>query len=457
MDFDAVKFISDLVKIPSVSASSSNAQDVVKCAQILNDKFAELGFDSRLIETQLHPIVFAKRDCLSGKPKFRVLCYGHYDVQPPEPLEKWGTAPFDPVVKDGRICGRGTADNKGPFCCMLAGIARFIEKNPEAPIDLGIIVEGEEEIGSPSMTKFIQENSELISSYDFIILSDTSSPSPEQIVITTGLRGTGSIDVIFKGANTDVHSGMYGGVIYNPIQAMCEVCASLHDENGFVNIEHFYDGIAPIEDWEKAEIKKSPFDEDSIKSLLGLERLYKQGNEEPTVAGRVLPTLEFTGIGGGYQGEGSKSVIASECFCKISVRTVPPQKTDNILQLVKKAIIERTAKQIKVEFVEYNASGDGYFVNPKNPDGCNEKLKVAFKLVDECVEFAFGCKPLFLREGASIPLISDIKKFTGLDCIMVGLFNPEDNLHAPNESFRISTIEKASLYYNKFLERLAQC
>ena len=353
--------------------------------------------------------------------------------------------------------GQGRGRQQGPFTCLLAGVADFIEANPDAPIDIGIVVEGEEEIGSPSMAAFIKENAALISGYDFIVLSDTSSPSPQQIVITTGLRGVGTIDAVFRGAKTDVHSGMFGGVIYNPIQAMAEVCASLHNPDGFVNIEHFYDGIALVEDWEKREIEKSPFTDAAIKNLLGVSELYKQGGVPASLAGRVLPTIEFVGIGGGYQGEGSKSVIPAECFCKMSVRTVPPQKTDDILELVKNAIRARTPRQISVEFVEYGSGGDGYFVNPKAaPDGARgAKLAHAFAAVDDCVLEVFGARPLFLREGASIPLIADIKKYTGLDCIMAGLFNPEDNLHAPNESFSLATIDKARKYYRKFFERLA--
>ncbi|MBO5254468.1 MAG: M20/M25/M40 family metallo-hydrolase [Opitutales bacterium] len=459
MKLDTINLISELVKIPSISASSAHTKDVTECANVLNKKFIELGFESNVINTDLHPIVFATRKSKANETKLKILCYGHYDVQPPEPLEKWSTPPFEPIIKNDRIFGRGTADNKGPFSCLLSGVVEFLDKNPNAPIEFGIIVEGEEEIGSPSMTKFIKENAQLIADYDFMILSDTSSPSLEQIVVTTGLRGTGSLDVIFKGAKTDVHSGMFGGMIYNPIQAMSEVCASLHNSDGLVNIEHFYDGIAPIEDWEKAEIEKSPFNADSIKKLLGVKSLYKQGDVEPALAGRVLPTLEFTGIGGGYQGEGSKSVIAAECFCKISVRTVPPQNTESILQLVKNAIIARTPPQIDVDFIEYNANGDGYFVNPKAKGDSDKgkKIAMAFDAVEECITEVFGNKPLFLREGASIPLISDIKRFTGLDCIMVGLFNPEDNLHAPNESFNLATISKASSYYCKFFERLVKC
>ena len=458
MKFNAEEFISELVKIPSVSAKSEHSSDVARCAEVLNAKFLSVGFESKIIKTKLHPIVFAQRKS-KVEAKFRILCYGHYDVQPAEPLEKWNTSPFEPVVKNGKLCGRGTADNKGPFVSLFSGVVDFLEKNPDAPIDFGVIVEGEEEIGSPSMTNFIKENAELISSYDFIILSDTSSPSQNQIVVTTGLRGTGSIDVVFKGANTDVHSGMYGGMIYNPLQAMFEVCASLHNSDGFVNIDGFYDGIEPISDWEKAEIEKSPFSDLDIKNLLGVSELYKQGDVPASLAGRALPTLEFVGSGGGYQGEGSKSVIASECFCKISVRTVPPQNTDDILELVKNAILQRTPKQINVEFIEYSAGGNGYFVNPRQfaDTQKGKKLKDAFASVETCINDVFGKPPLFLREGASIPLIADIKKYTSLDCIMVGLFNPEDNLHAPNESFSLATIAKAREYYCKFLERLLQC
>ena len=458
MKFDAVSFIKELVGIPSISAQSAHSGDVERCARVLSDKFRELGFDSRIEKTPLHPIVFAQRNC-AKKPLFRILCYGHYDVQPVDPLNKWKSDPFSPQVLDGRIYGRGTADNKGPFTCLLAGIADFLEAHPDAPIDFGIMVEGEEEVGSPSMSEFIKSHPDLISSYDFIVLSDTSSPSENQIVVTTGLRGTVSFDAVFKGPKTDVHSGMFGGMVYNPIQAMAEVMASLHSCDGFVNVPHFYDGISEIQDWEREQIKRSPFTAEAVRDLLGLKGLYRQGNVDPIIAGKVLPTLEFTGVGGGYQGEGSKSVIASECFFKVCIRTVPPQQTAKILELVKQAVRERTPEQVDVEFIEYDSAGDGYFVNPREfgSDARSRKLEKAFAALEECVESSFGCKPLFLREGASIPLIADIKKYTGLDSIMLGLFGPADNIHAPNESFSISLIEKARNYYKKFFERLCKC
>lgn len=458
MKFDTLKLISDLVKFESISADSSRASEVRKCAEFLKAKFSEFGFETSLFETSGHPILMAKRDCKSGSPKMRVLCYGHYDVQPVDPVDKWETPPFESVVKNGKIWGRGTADNKGPTSCVIGGLMNFLSKNPDAPIDVAFMLEGEEEIGSPSMTDFIKEHSDFISGYDFVMLSDTSSASLDQLVVTIGLRGTGSFDAVFKGANTDVHSGMFGGAIYNPIQAMAEVCASLHTPDGLINIDGFYDGLAKLSDWERAEIKKSPFSEDEIKRHLGLKELYCQPGHTPAEALRVLPTVEFVGIGGGYQGEDSKSVIPSECFCKISCRTVPPQSTREAVEKVKAAMRARTPRQISVEFIDYDSCGDPYFVDPKArpTDAKSAALSAAFSKMEDCVEKVFGKKPIFLREGASIPLMSQIKKITGLDCLMLGLFTPQDNLHAPNEGFYIEMVDKAVKYYEMFFEELVR-
>lgn len=460
-EFNTLEFISNLVRFKSISADPSKRQDTRDCAEFLKDSFKKLGFESRLYETKMNPIVFASRNALNSDAKLRVLCYGHYDVQPVDPIEKWVTPPFEPSIRDAKIYARGTADNKGPTACIIGGLMNFLSKNPDAPIDIAFMLEGEEEIGSVNMAEFIENNKELISSYDYLILSDTSSSSVEDIVITIGLRGTASMEVKFKGANTDVHSGMYGGMIYNPIQAMVEVCASLHNKDGFVNIDGFYDGVEPMSDWEKSETAKAPFNEEKIKQHLGISELYKQGDIPVLEAGRALPTLEWTGIGGGYQGEGSKSVIASECFCKICCRSAAGQSSRHLLELVMKAIKERCPKAIQVTFDDFGDScGDGYFVDPrKSSEFQNEKSKKltrAFEVMEECVEKVFGKKPLYLREGASIPLIADIRRLTGLDCMMLGLFLPQDNIHAPNESFSLEMIEKAVAYYEQFFSKITK-
>lgn len=456
MKFEIVDFISKLVSFKSVSADSNYASEVRKCAEYLTDALQGFGFSAKMHDTKLHPIIFAERKCKCESPKIRILCYGHYDVQPIDPIEKWNTPPFEATVVNGKLMGRGTADNKGPFSCLLGGLLAFLEKNPDAPIDFGIMLEGEEEIGSPNMCDFVENNAELISSYDILLLSDTSSATRDTPILTIGLRGTGSFDAVFKGPNTDIHSGMFGGMVYNPIQAMFEVCASLHDEDGFVNIPNFYDGLEKLADWERAEIAKNPFGDDDVKKLLGVKALYKQKGYLPSEAVRVLPTVEITGVGGGYQGEGSKSVIASECFCKFCCRTVAPQKTEEVIKAVEQAIKERTPEGIEVSFINYDSYGDAYFLNPQSfgDDRRGTILKNAFSAVAQSSKDTFGNEPILLREGASIPLISLIKRRTGLDSLMLGLFTAEDNLHAPNEGFPLATIENAQKYYELFFERI---
>ncbi len=461
MKFDTLNFIKQLIRFQTVSADSSKTSEFVACSDFLKQFFVESGFDVELAPPTERPIVIARRDSKCEGAKTRILCYGHYDVQPPDPLDEWRTPPFEPIEKDGKLWGRGTADNKGPFACMLAGLLNFLSKNPDAPLDVAVILEGEEEVGSAAMSDFIRERADFISSYDFLVLSDTSAASEDEIIVTTGLRGTGSIDAIFTGANTDVHSGMYGGVLYNPIQAMSEVCASLHDADGFVNVEGFYDGIEEMSTWEREECACHPMGEAQIKDLLGIKKLYSQKGHKAAEAVRALPALDFTGIGGGYQGEGSKSVIPSKCFCKISVRTVPPQNTRDILELVKNAIRARCPEQIKVDFIDYDGCGDGYFLNLQNLTNIKDErkrasLEKAFEAMNKCVLEVFGKKPLFLREGASIPLISDMSKVAGIDSLMVGLFTPRDNLHAPNEGFPLQTISRATTYYERFFEEMTK-
>ena len=456
MKFEIVDFISKLVSFKSVSADSNYAGDVRKCAEFLTESLQNFGFSAKMHDTKLHPIIFAERPSKTGSAKIRILCYGHYDVQPVDPIEKWNTPPFEPTLVNGKLMGRGTADNKGPFSCLLGGLLSFLDKNPDAPIDFGIMLEGEEEIGSPNMCEFVENNAELISSYDILLLSDTSSATRDTPILTIGLRGTGSFDAVFKGPNTDIHSGMFGGMVYNPIQAMFEVCASLHDENGFVNIPNFYDGLEKLADWERAEIAKNPFGDEDVKKLLGVESLYRQKGYLPSEAVRVLPTVEITGVGGGYQGEGSKSVIPSECFCKFCCRTVAPQKTEEVIKSVENAIRERTPKGIEVSFINYDSYGDAYFLNPESfgDDRRGSILKNAFSAVKKSSKETFGNEPILLREGASIPLISLIKSRTGLDSLMLGLFTAEDNLHAPNEGFPIATIENAQKYYELFFQEI---
>ena len=291
-----------------------------------------------------------------------------------------------------------------------------------------------------------------------MVLSDTSAASENRIIVTIGLRGMGGFEAVFRGPNTDVHSGMFGGAVYNPLRAMFEVCASLHTPDGLVNVPEFYEELPELSDWERGQIAASPFDESGIKAQLGLDFLAAQKGYSVPEAMRVLPTLEFSGAGGGYQGEGSKSIIPSECFCKISCRTVAGQDTDRALAAVKYAMLDRCPKGVKLSFIDNDSSGNAYFVDPKaEPRGeRGMRLSKAFAAVDKCAQEVFGNPPLYLREGASIPLISAIKRRTGLDCVMAGLFSPDDNLHAPNEGFSLAMVERGTAYYKKFFGEISK-
>ncbi len=457
MAFDPLELAKELIAIPSISADPGHRSDVRRCAEHFASRLRGLGFSAELCDYGLHPVIWASRRAETA-PKFRILCYGHYDVQPVDPISKWKNPPFEPKVENGRLLGRGSADNKGPFLCLLGGLVRFLERNPGAPVDFGLMIEGEEEISSPSMPAFIAAHRDEIASYDAILLSDTSSPSEDQLVVTTGLRGVFAFDVKFTGPNGDLHSGMFGGAVCNPVQAMAEVCASLHSPDGLVNVPGFYDGVQPILDWERADIAKSPFGDRQMLEGLEVDALYSQKGATPSEAVRLMPTLEFTGIGGGYQGEGNKSVIPSECFCKISVRLVPDQSGPRVYGLVRKAIMDRCPAGVRAEVSEPDGFGDPYRVVPPGREGAPspypEKLGRIFSALEDSARESFGSAPIYLREGGSIPLISIIKKETGLDCVMPGLFTPLDNLHAPNESFSLLMMERAVNCYASLFERI---
>jgi len=457
MKFDSIKFIKDLISFKSVSTNKDCDLHTASCAKFLNDFFSSKGFTSQIVKTEKHPIVFAKKNC-KGKPVARLLCYGHYDVQPEHPISKWHSDPFKAIITSNKIYGRGSADNKGPFTCLIAGFLNFIEKHPDANLDIAFLIEGEEEISSPSMPKFLKDFSKELSTYDAVLLSDTMSPSPNQIVINTGVRGMIAFDAKFKGPKEDLHSGLFGGAVYNPIQAMSEVCASLHDKDGLVNIPHFYDDVLPVFQWEKDEIEKFPISENEMLKNLEVKKLYSQKNVKFKEATRLYPTLEFNGIGGGYEDSGCKTIISSECFCKISCRLVANQDAEKIKKLVQEEMLKRCPESVELTFENHDSSAKYYFVIPptKVENSPETPLKKLFECADKSVQEAFGNAPLYLRDGGSISLIAQIHDATKLDCLMTGLFTPEDNLHAPNESFSLEMLEKGSLFYELLFEKISK-
>ena len=454
--FDPVEKLKEYIRYPSVSTDSSFKEGMDRTRDFVAGLLGDMGLSVEVVDTDLHPIILAKRE---GDPSWpHVVIYGHYDVQPADPLDLWESDPFKPVEKEGRLYGRGAADNKGPQMAHIAAVAQLLEEDPDLPLRITFLIEGEEEIGSPSLLPFLEERKDELSEADFVLLSDTLSPRADQIAVTVGLRGIVALEVEFTGPKGDLHSGLHGGAVYNPVQALCEVCSSLHLADNTVNVPGFYDAVTSVEEWEREELSKLGADEVDYKEFLGVNALHPKLGYTPFEAIRYLPTLEFNGIGGGYQGEGSKTIVPSKAFTKITCRLVANQDPDEIGELVKNTILERVPKGI-IANIEIGHQGVPYLVvppgKPNTPADQSPVLAGAFAATGEAIEHTFGSKPLFLREGGSIPIIADIKRVLGLDSIMIGLFLPEDNLHAPNESLNLSVLNNGIQASKEILKKVA--
>jgi len=451
-----IEVLKDYIRFPSVSTDPAYAEGMRGAREYAAGLLEGLGFKVELVETDLHPILLAER---LGDPDWpHVAIYGHYDVQPADPFDLWTKPPFEPEVRDGRLYGRGAADNKGPTIVHMAALSRVLKAQPDLPLNITYVIEGEEEIGSPSMPKFFDQYAERLSRADFILVSDTGSPNTEQIVITTALRGLVDLEIKLRGAKVDLHSGIHGGAVYNPLQALSEICASLHNPDGSVNVPGFYDDVVPVYDWERDELKRYPETADSYREMLDVPAFSPANGLSPLEAVRFGPTLEFNGMGGGYQGEGSKTVIPSEAFAKITCRSVANQDPLKIQDQVIDAIEARCPEGVRLS-VRCGGLAEAYLVvppgRPNTPSDQVDSLARAFKATDGAIKNCFGRAPIYLREGGSIPVIADFKKRAGLDALMVGLFTPVDNLHAPDESFSIELMGNAINAFEEIIKSIA--
>lgn len=442
--FDPIEVLKAYVRHASVSTDPAFQAGMDGALELISGTIRDLGFDVEIAETLKHPVIFAHRSGDASWP--HVIIYGHYDVQPADPLELWTTPPFEPEIRDGRMYGRGTADNKGPLLAHVTAVGRILEADPEFPLRITFVIEGEEEMGSPSFPGFLDKYRDRLNA-DFVLLSDTGIPSPDQMVITCGLRGLMLFELEVFGAKSDLHSGLHGGVLRSPIQAVAELCASLHDADGRVNVPGFYDDVCDVPQWERDELAKFGGDAEVYREFLGIPGFHIPGGFTPFEAIRFQPTLEFNGIGGGYQGEGSKTVIPSRAFVKISCRLVPDQKPEKIRELVYKTIRERMPADVAYK-IHDGHTGTPYVVVPpgrsNTPADQSPVLARAFEATEAAVTEVFGKPPIYIREGASVPIVADLKSRLGLDSILVGLFLPGDNLHAPNEGFDLSMLEKGA-------------
>lgn len=435
----------DLIRIPSISAESEHKPDMQRCAEKWQEYLLAAGADkAEVMPSTGNPVVYGEKIIDPAKPT--VLVYGHYDVMPVEPLELWNTKPFEPVVKDGHIWARGADDDKGQSF-MHAKAFEFMVKTNQLPCNVKFMLEGEEEIGSGALYGFCEEHKELLKA-DVILVSDTSMIAPDVPSITSGLRGLCYWDVEVTGPNSDLHSGIYGGAVANPINTLCKMIADLHDENGHITIPGFYDDVLVISDEERALMAQAPFDEEEYKKSLDIKAV--RGEKGFTTKERtgIRPCLDVCGMWGGHTGEGSKTVLPSKAYAKISTRLVANQDYQKISQLFKDYFEAAAPEYVTVKVTP--SHGGAAYVSPLDMP--------AYQAAEKAMTTTFGKRPVPTRSGGSIPIVAGFERILGIKSILMGFGLGSDAIHAPNENYPLAQfykgIETIPYFYENFVELL---
>ncbi len=435
---DPLSQLLEFLSIPSVSADPAHKEDTRRAARWLADRLAAAGFDAELVSTPGHPIVYAER--LVSKDAPTVLVYGHYDVQPPDPLELWRTPPFEPTIKDGKIYARGASDDKGQ---VFAHVAAATQLAGDLPVNLKFLVEGEEEVGSVNLVHFVEENRERLAT-DVVLISDSPMFAPGLPTLTYGLRGLAYLEVRLRALSRDVHSGAYGGAVPNPAHAAAWMIARLKDPMGWVRIPGFYDDVVPVTPEERAMWARLPFDEEAFKAEVGAAATPGEPGYGILERRWARPTLDVNGLGSGYQGEGSKTVIPAEAFFKFSMRLVPNQDPERIADLTEAYLHEILPEGYAMEVVRYHG-GDPVVVPIQSPP-----MRAAAQALEE----AWGRETVFARQGGTIPIVADFVRELEAPVVLMGFGLGSDNLHAPNEKFEIVNFEKGIEASKNFLRLL---
>lgn len=420
----------ELVKLPSVSTDPSEKWAMQKTAERIVQLLMGIGFKTaKVYETKGHPVVVGQTTPdKNGIPT--LLIYGHYDVQPPDPLDLWKTKPFEPTIIGDRMYGRGTSDMKGQIIISLAAVESIL-KQGEIPLNIKVIFEGEEEIGSPNLAEFIQSHKELLSC-DYILNPDAGLVSADLPAITYGLRGLAYFELRIFGPNHDLHSGGFGGAIHNPAQAICEIIAKMHDDNGTITLPGFYDKVIPLSDEERKEIARLPITDDYYKETTGVTELW--GEKEFSAVERIgiRPTLEVNGLFSGFIESGSKTVLPAYAMAKISCRLVPDQDPEEVYSQLIQFLKQNVPSTVKYELIKM-AGGPPCLTNPNLPEA---------KAMAKAMETVWSVTPVFKREGGSIPVVADMQKILGIESVLTGFGMPEDAIHSPNESQHIPTFHR---------------
>ncbi len=414
----------DLLRIPSVSAKSEHKADMLKCAEAVKEKLIAAGCDkAAVMPTDGHPVVYGERIVSASKPT--VLVYGHYDVQPPEPLELWHSGPFEPVIRDGKIFARGSADDKGQFYMHVKAL-EILTRTKTMKTNIKFLIEGEEEVGSPNLGKFVAANKEMLKA-DVILISDSSMLSMETPSLDTGVRGLSYIEVEVTGAKRDLHSGTYGGAVANPITILARMIASCHDKNNHITIPGFYDDVVKAGTQERKLINKAPYSNKKYKEEIGVKDLWGEKGYTTYERTGIRPTIEVNGIWGGYTGEGAKTVLPSKATAKISARLVPNQSSKKMTKKLLAYFKSIAPRSVTVKAWEHH--GGEPYMTPIDSKG--------YQAAAKAIETTFGKTPIPVRGGGSIPICSILEKELGIKIVFMGFGLDNDNLHSPNEKFNL--------------------
>jgi acetylornithine deacetylase/succinyl-diaminopimelate desuccinylase-like protein len=419
----------DLLRIPSISAKSEHKADMQQCAEAVKARLLEAGADKvEIYPTDGHPLVYGEKIIDPAKPT--VLVYGHYDVQPAEPLELWKSGPFEPVIVDGKIFARGSCDDKGQFYMHVKALETMVKTN-SLTTNIKFCIEGEEEVGSPNLGKFVASHKELLKA-DVILISDTAMISLDTPSIDIGVRGLSYIEVEVTGPNRDLHSGVYGGAVANPITILAKMIASCHDENNHITIPGFYDDVVNATAEERKLMAQAPYNEQEFKDDLGVKELWGEKGYSTNERTGIRPTLELNGIWGGYQGEGAKTVLPSKATAKISTRLVPNQSSEKITAMLLEHFKKIAPANVSVHAFEHH--GGEPYMTPIDSK--------AYKAAAKAMETTFGKTPIPVRGGGSIPICALFEKELGIKIVFMGFGLDSDNLHSPNEKFNLDNFYK---------------
>lgn len=440
---EALEELKALLRIPSVSTDPAHQADVARCASFVCERMQDMGLEANILPTDGHPVVYGERLDAPGKPT--ILIYGHYDVQPPDPLELWRHPPFEPTIEGEYLVARGATDDKGQFYALLKGVEACLKTQKRLPVNVKVLIEGEEEIGSAHLTAFIQKEKRRLQA-DHVVIADSSQFARDIPAITYGLKGLVYLELIVRGPAKDLHSGSYGGSVQNPANALTRMMAACQGPFGRVAIPGFYDDVRAIEPWEREEFARLPFDEAAFLAETGVPRLFGEEGYSTLERKWARPTFDINGLWSGFTGEGAKTVLPAVARAKFSMRLVPDQDPERIAALVTSFLQEVAPPTVTIEVLSHH--GAKPVLVPRTGKG--------IQAAERAYERGFGKKPVFMREGGSIPVVNTFLAELGAPSLLLGLGLPGDDAHSPNEKFRIEDYYRGMITLAALLEELGR-